>query len=514
MKRKDIIQFSIIALIAGLLIGCCIALVSPGGFIAGFWGTSLIAAVSIFALLVSWRWAGGSRTLAWMISLAYILRLAAGIGMFTLLPLYGYHEPTQSAGYVFYDAAQRDRQSWELAESHQVWEAATGKEFVTDQYGGLLALSAAAYSVFSPDVHRPLLIVLFAAFAGAIGVPFLFLALRKRFGDGIALLAAWIFALYPQSIVLGGSQMREPFLLSLGAIAFWAVCQWAPEKRLTPAIVFAASFAAMTWFSSKIAIPVAGILVMWFWLEHYAIGLSARWQKISWVILIGAAFIFAVYGWRWVASTSIFDTRMTEYNSGRIQTAIEELGIDLRIPFIIGYGLTQPVLPAALTDPALPIWRITSSLLAAGWYALAPFLIYALIALWREEDTTRKRLLAWSALVCTVWIIISSARAGGDQWDNPRYRTIFLPWLALIAAWGWDFARRKKDAWLWRILAVEGIFLAFFISWYLSRYYNLVGRFPLNTMLVIIIALSLVVLFGGVLWDWFKRKNSIPPTAG
>ena len=427
--------------------------------------------------------------------------------MYTLLPQYGYDEPTQNAGYVFYDAAQRDRQAWELAESHQVWEAATGKEFVTDQYGGLLAFSAAAYRVFSPDAQRPLVIVLFAAFAGTIGIPFLYLALRKRFGEHTALLAAWIFALYPQSILLGGSQMREPFLLSLAAIGFWAVTQWAPQKRVIPALVFVASLAAMAWFSYKIAIPVAGVLVMWFWLEHYANTLPARWQKISWVILIGAALVFAVYGWQWVAGTSVFDTRMTEYNSGRIQTAIEELGVDLRIPFIVGYGLTQPVLPAALTDPALPIWRITSSLLAAGWYALAPFLIYALIALWREEDATRKKLVAWSALACTVWIIISSARAGGDQWDNPRYRTIFLPWLAFIAAWAWDFARRKKDAWLWRILAVEGIFLAFFISWYLSRYYNLVGRLPLNTMLAIIIGLSLVVLVGGAVWDWYKRKK-------
>ncbi|MEI8132450.1 MAG: hypothetical protein WCG34_08450 [Leptolinea sp.] len=508
MKQKEIIQFSIIALITGLFIGCIVALVSAGGFLAGFWGASLITTISTFSLLIIWRWAGGSRTLAWMISLTYILRLVIGIGMFTLLPPYGYDEPTQNAGYVFYDAAQRDRQAWELGESHQVWEAATGKEFVTDQYGGLLAFSAAAYTIFSPDAHRPLIIVLFTAFAGAIGVPFLYLALRKRFGERIALLTAWIFAFYPQSIVLGGSQMREPFLLSLTAVAFWAVSQWAPRKKLIPFFVFAASFATMAWFSSKITIPVGGVLVMWFWLEHYANTLPAKWQKINWIILIGAVLVFALYGWRWVATTSVFDTRMTEYNSGRIQKAIEDLGVDLRIPFIVGYGLTQPVLPATLTDPALPIWRVISSLLAAGWYTLAPFLIYTLVALWREEDITRKRLLAWAAMACTVWIIISSARAGGDQWDNPRYRTIFLPWLALIAVWAWDFARRKKDAWLWRILAVEGIFLAFFISWYLSRYYNLVGRLPFNTMLGIIIGLSLGVLGGGGVWDWLgKRKN-------
>ncbi len=301
--------------------------------------------------------------------------------------------------------------------------------------------------------------------------------------------------------------MREPFLLSLTAIAFWAVTQWNNDKRKTVITALVLSLAVMAWFSSRVALPVAGVLAVWFWLEHYVDKLPEKWQKVSWIILIGAALVFAVYGWRWVASTSVFDTRMTEYNSGRIQKAIEELGVDLRIPFIVGYGLTQPVLPAALTDPANPIWRVTSSLLAAGWYAVAPFLIFALFALWREKDPVKRRLLAWSTLACTVWILISSARAGGDQWDNPRYRTIFLPWLALICAWGWDFARREKNAWLWRILTVEGIFLAFFISWYLSRYYNLLSRLPFNTMLVLIIVLSLVVLVGGAVWDWVRGRK-------
>ncbi|GAP21796.1 hypothetical protein [Leptolinea tardivitalis] len=507
MKQNQLLKFALISILAGVLFGILVALVSPGPFINSFWGSALIAACSVFGLLSAWKWAGSTRTLAWIMSLAYLLRMLVGIGMYTLLPTFGYDEPTQNAGYVFYDAAQRDRQSWELSQAHQVMEAATGKEYVTDQYGGLLAFSAAVYSVFSSDAHRPLFIVLFTAFAGSIGIPFLFLALRKRFGDAPALLSAWIFALYPSSILLGASQMREPFILGLAAIAFWAAAMWKSADRKNVIAVLIVSLGAMAWFSSRVALPIIGVLAVWFWLEHYVDALPEKWQKISWVILIGAALVFAVYGWRWVASTSVFDTRMTEYNSGRIQKAIEELGVDLRIPFIVGYGLTQPVLPAALTDPALPIWRVTSSLLAAGWYALAPFIVYALIALWREKDPIRRRLLAWSTLACVVWVVISSARAGGDQWDNPRYRTIFLPWLALIAAWGWNFARRNKDAWLGRILVVEGIFLVFFISWYLSRYYNLLSRMPFNTMLLVIILLSLGVLIGGAVWDWVKRKQ-------
>lgn len=64
-----------------------------------------------------------------------------------------------------------------------------------------------------------------------------------------------------------------------------------------------------------------------------------------------------------------------------------------------------------------------------------------------------------------------------------------------------------KNPWLWRILVVEGIFLAFFISWYLSRYYNLLSRMPLNNMLLVIIVLSLGVLAGGAIWDWVRSRK-------
>jgi len=226
MKRNETLTFALISLAAGALIGAVTALVSPGPFLNAFWGSALVAAVSVFLLLELWEWSGRSRGLAILLAAAYLLRLAAGIGLYALLPTYGYDEPSQNAGYVFYDAAQRDKQAWELSQSNQVMEAATGAEFVTDQYGGLLAFSAAAYTVFSPDAHRPLLIVLFAVFAGAFGAAFIYLALRKRFGENAATIAAWIFALYPQAIVLSASQMREPFLFGLTAVAFWAVTQW------------------------------------------------------------------------------------------------------------------------------------------------------------------------------------------------------------------------------------------------------------------------------------------------
>ena len=49
--------------------------------------------------------------------------------------------------------------------------------------------------------------------------------------------------------------------------------------------------------------------------------------------------------------------------------------------FITGYGLAQPVLPAVLVDPAPIVWKTIGILRAGGWYALAPFLLYAIFHL-------------------------------------------------------------------------------------------------------------------------------------
>jgi uncharacterized membrane protein YoaK (UPF0700 family) len=104
--------------------------------------------------------------------------------------------------------------------------------------------------------------------------------------------------------------------------------------------------------------------------------------------------------------------------------------------------------------------------------------------------------------------MISSLRAGGDQWDNPRYRTIYLPWMALVFGWVIDHVSQKKDAWLYRILTVEGIFLFFFTAWYVDRYY--IPNFSLNFLLVV----ALIFIFSVLIFVWGmvvdrKQKHSL-----
>ena len=96
-----------------------------------------------------------------MLLTAFVVRLAAGVTLQLVLPVAGYDEEVQKAGYVFFDAYQRDGQAWELASSGQsLTTAFRGEGFISDQYGGLLALSAATYRLLSPDLHRPALILI------------------------------------------------------------------------------------------------------------------------------------------------------------------------------------------------------------------------------------------------------------------------------------------------------------------------------------------------------------------
>jgi hypothetical protein len=108
-------------------------------------------------------------------------------------------------------------------------------------------------------------------------------------------------------------------------------------------------------------------------------------------------------------------------------------------------------------------------------------------------------------------VVISAVRAGGDMWDNPRYRTIFLPWMALLCAWGVQWARQHKDAWMRRIILLEGIFVAVFTSWYVSRYFRLYKKLFFWQNVVVIVILAALVIILGFIWDRWRTHRTTPP---
>jgi hypothetical protein len=173
------------------------------------------------------------------------------------------------------------------------------------------------------------------------------------------------------------------------------------------------------------------------------------------------------------------------------------------------YGIAQPVLPAIVGDPdAAWIMRFIGFMRAAGWYALALFLIYGTLGVFRSRSESRRLQLIWIGIINWAWIIVAALNAGADQWDNPRYRVILLLWQVILAAWAWEWARSRRDAWLWRWLAVEVVFVGVFTEWYLSRYYSGFVHLDIRILIVTTLLLCGMILVGGAIWD---KKHPIKP---
>jgi hypothetical protein len=109
---------------------------------------------------------------------------------------------------------------------------------------------------------------------------------------------------------------------------------------------------------------------------------------------------------------------------------------------LMAFGIAQPFLPAALLDNGLPIWRGIAIWRAAGWTIVLPFLMAVPFLLWQKSN--HRRLLIGLTVVVWFGILLASLRAGGDLWDNPRYRvTLISLEAALVAGPGLKFDVKK-----------------------------------------------------------------------
>lgn len=504
-----------------------LAFASPGDFWMGWLAYCAILIPGLFLLALAWRWAGSGRLMLWTMGLALSLRLAAALTFSLLLPAIGYDTEQQNAGYVFFDSFRRDTQAWELSRSESPILEAFDEKHYTDQYGGLLALSALTYRVLSPDAHRPLLVCLLAALTAALGLPFFWKSARRLSSEKTARLALWIFALYPEGILQGSAQMREPFLITFVALAFYGLLEWQASHRRREWGWVGLGLAGMLLVSPGIALVALVVLAGWVWLGREG-------RRIPWLALGVAAVVFilalVIVGASWESLRSVqgggtlgavggwfqravkWQRGMTEASSGIVQLLFQNLPAWIHIPFLAVYGVTQPVLPAVFIEPALPIWRGLGIARALGWYALLPLLMYAPIAagsrLGVGIEPGRRRAWGWLAAVVWVWILIASIRAGGDQWDNPRYRVILLVFQSLLAAEAWSHWRMSRSAWLWRILAVEGLSILVIGYWYTTRYLRVFVHLGVRNTLVIAIVLAVLIFAGGWAWDRWRRRRA------
>lgn len=459
-----------------------------------------------------------SRPLLHFFLLAFALRLAFGAFAYYALPVLGHDTETQQAGYLFYDAARRDTAAWELAQSGLPLGEAFSSKYESDQYGGLLAFSALVYRIIPSEAHQPLWVVTLAALAGGLGVVFAVLAAGQALGESASRRVGWVMALLPESILLGASQMREPFIILFLAMGFYGVLLFRSPKSpdfghrfllaglsllgllaVSPGFAALLVFVSLGWlFLDGRRVPLKFVLIGLGILALALVVLAFSWQSLV-SMRSGPLGIFG----DWARETVKWNQYVLGRSSGIVQLLFETLPSFLQLPFVAIYGILQPVLPAALIEqPALPFWQVVGGLRAGGWYVLLPILAYAPFAAWNLPDPRQRRQWLWISAIVWVWILVAALRGGGDQWDNPRYRIILLVWMAMLAAMTCEQLKITRDRWFLRILAVEAVILVVFTHWYAFRYLGLGFNLGIRNTLALAIGLSVLAVVG----DWMRER--------
>jgi hypothetical protein len=479
-----------------------------GRFLPGFVAGALIIFFALFVMLLVWHWAGSGKTLAWMMLIAFGLRIFLAVFLTLGLPLFGYDNNVQQAGFVYEDAYRREGTAWTLAQSDESLLMAFDDEKGSDQYGGMLLLSALVYRVLSPDAFRPVLISIISAAAMSLSIPILMVTTQRKFSSKTALWAGWIMALYPEGLLLGASQMREPLMILMITVLIWATAHWLDRARLKLALpILGLDLALFLLFSYRVAIPSLGVVALWVWIVESG-RIEKLWPKIvGWLVIALGGAVSLIFFKPWLDQVLRWDAHLTVLHSGMLTVLVENLSRKWTFIFTLVYGVLQPVLPAALVTPGSPIWKGIGIFRALGWYALLPTLAYAGLRIWKADSKIKRQWLGVFLVVVYIWILIASARAGGDQWDNPRYRTLFLPWMAIAAGWALNYAADHKDRWFRRILYVEGVFLLIFTEWYFSRYLHIGPLLKFEVMVALIAGASFLILAGGLIWDFIQKKK-------
>ena len=511
---------------ASLVVGLVLSILGPGIWWIGWLAYSILLILGSLVLSALWRSAGSARALGWMLILAMVLRFGLGIFFSYVLPVYGNDTEVHAGGYSYRDAFTYDRQAWELATSGDpLWKAFDRSYGIEEQYGGLTLVLSLTYRLLSPDAQRAWLPILLSALVAAMGVALTWKAAHITWGKPMALGVGWIMALYPEAILLGSSQMREPFLITFVTMALLGAASWS-EKPRSAVIWMIGSLVGMLLFSPGIAVVSIILLSGWIWLRR-------KERRIRWWWIAGAGLVallsflllaFVVGGslqvtggplttlMDWMRYTVQFDSQKLELESGWVQNIFSHVPAWLHLPMVIGYGVAQPVLPSAIGSPAVWPMYALGILRGIGWYLLLPVLLYSIVPIFRMTDKRQRLAWLWLWLVVWIWILISAARGGGDQWDNPRYRTILLVFQAILAAQVISIEQKSHQRWLGRLLVIEALFVACFAAWTWTRKDANPFLLPLGGIVAFFIAASLLILVGDWLWERYGHRRAIKRT--
>ncbi len=508
----------------GLLVGILVTLLDPvGGPTQGLPAYLFLGGVAGLLAWVARRALGAGalpRSLNIAVGLACALRIGVGVALAQALPRYGYDREAQNAGYVYQDAWLRDKDAWDLGRSDRpLVEALTAPES-SDQYGGLLWLSASIYRFLSAGVQQPLMIVLLSATAGTLAVWLGWGFASMVFGGRPGLVAAWIMALYPDSVLLGASQMREPFIiagLSLALFGYARMRTGAIRPGLVQVLIGSLIALVISPPSALMILVLIGLA--WVWEGRLRPGWGLGWP----IALGGVALILTLAAWsavtgvgggnplallgNWLTEGAAYQLYLLEQGSGWAQRLFELTPSWAHAPMATVYGLTRPLLPASLADNSgAALWQLIGIWRGFGWFVLLPFLIYAGLAAIRSGGWRRLEVVLAGAF----WLaaILVSYRAAGDDWDNPRYRATLIPLMAGLAAWGWWHARQSKSVWLRRTLTAYLGANLLLGHWFIGRYYH-TPRLTLEATLAAVTAFVVVYLGVAVMRDGVLGRRSL-----
>ena len=318
--------------------------------------------------------------------------------------------------------------------------------------------------------------------------------------------------------MLGSSQMREAFLMTLAGAALYGLDLFHKEHRRRGLVwVFAALLVGLP-ISSLFAVLLIVILALmmivmnrgrifrsWrFWTVlgiFLVIGLAGIWFMGDQILPEGAANPVELIS-RWLRYAAQWDAYTTERSSGWIQKIFSLTPDWMHGWLLLGYGIVQPFFPAALVATGNPLWRIIALWRSIGWTCLLFGLAYVPF---RSMRLSRDRwLVTGFSLVAWFGVLLSAYRGGGDQWDNPRYRVTFIVLQAALLGWVWAEHRREFDPWLRRVVVGVGLVIAWFIPWYVRRYYPQVS-WPVSDLFKTF-GLGLVSAILFLVWDLVRSE--------
>jgi len=515
----------ITAFVAVLAASLLLAWVSTGYRSIQGWGSVFICMIlGAGILLAGWLLLKSENPPAWLGALlvgAAVLRLAFGAVWIVALPVWGHGTPAEQAGYVMGDAFARDQAAWKLANSNKpLWDAFQNNRTV-DQYGGMLFLSALIYRYLGAGFQQPLLIVIFAAAFSALAVLFTWAFTRRAWGEKIAWLAAWLMAFYPEAILLGSSQMREAFIMTLTIASFYGLLRYQHDRSRAGLAWILAPLLLYLPFSPPFAAFMLATLVLTALLTASPLSKGLSHDRRLWLVL-GVLVILVLAGlwlvlkqftpqgmnnplvmlsW-WLRKSAKLQAYLSQHASGWMQAIFKNTPLWTHLPLLLAYGIVQPFLAAAITVGSHSfIWPFINFFRSIGWTFLLVILIYAPILALRRNNKMGQ------AISLVVWLsmLVAAFRGGSDLWDNPRYRAAFAGLQVALVAWTLIEQRRSHDHWMRRALFAAVAIVVWFVPWYLQRYYSI--GWPITDFFRTLgLGIASAVLL--VIWDWARYDHN------